>query len=412
MGIFTTPTAAPGCGAQIAASCSATPPCDPAQPSIVVGITHSQTCLILGDRLRRLRQAGFRVTLISSPGELLERTAVETGVEAIAVPIARQIRPLADCISFLRLCRLLRQIRPHLVEFSTPKAGLLGTVAAALCGVPRRVYMLRGLKLETAAGIKRGVLWAAERVASAFAHQVLCNSKSLRAEAAALKLAPPHKLHLLGAGSSNGVDVERFSPGPSPVRRRFGLTEEDLVIGFVGRLTRDKGLPELLQAFDVIAFVEPRARLLLVGWFDAAEDSLDQVHRIKIERHPLIRMTGFVPDAAEYYRAMDLMVLPSRREGFPNCVLEAQASGVPVVTTYSTGSRDAVVPEVTGLLVPPGYPEAIIEALLMLLREPERRRRMGLAARKWVKEHYATERVLDLTVEFYKSLIAKKPADH
>ena len=127
-------------------------------PSIVFGITHSQTCLVLASRLRALRSAGFLVTVVSSPGELLNRTAANEGVEQVALPISRQIAPFADLVSLIRLCRLLRKIRPDVVEFSTPKAGLLGILAAMFCGVPGRVYMLRGLRLETAAGWKRSLL--------------------------------------------------------------------------------------------------------------------------------------------------------------------------------------------------------------------------------------------------------------
>jgi glycosyltransferase involved in cell wall biosynthesis len=162
-------------------------------------------------------------------------------------------------------------------------------------------------------------------------------------------------------------------------------------------LTCDKGLPELIRAFDRILLSEPSARLLLVGWFDAAEDALDEELRTRILRHPRIHCTGFVRDTAPYYRAMDVLVLPTWREGFPNAVLEAAATGIPAVTTESTGARDSVVPEVTGLLIPPGYPEAIYEAVVKLLRDPERRRQMGQAARAWVLEHYAEDRVLGLT---------------
>lgn len=375
------------------------------RPLIVVGVTHPQTCLVLTGRLRRLREAGFRVYLVSSPGELLRRTAAAENVKAIAIPIRREIAPLADLVSFARLLRLLLRLKPDMVEFSTPKAGLLGTVAAALCGVKCRVYFLRGLKLETARGIKRHILWAAEWLAAVCAHQVLCNSGSLRREAAALRLASPRKLRLLGAGSSNGVDAGRFSPGAGGLRPRLGLLPGDFVIGFVGRLTRDKGLPELIEAFERIVQAVPAARLLLVGWFDAAEDSLDAAYRARIERHPHIRLTGFVADTAEYYRAMDLMVLPSWREGFPNAVLEAQASGIPVITTLCTGSRDAVVPEVTGLLVPPGCPEAIVEAVLALASDPQRREHMGRAARAWVLKNFATEQVLGMTVDYYLGLL-------
>jgi glycosyltransferase involved in cell wall biosynthesis len=234
---------------------------------------------------------------------------------------------------------------------------------------------------------------------------VLCNSDSLRNQALALGVAPEAKLRLLGGGSSNGVDIERFSPGPSNLRHRLGLPHDAHVVGFVGRLTRDKGLPELVEAFDAILAAKPDAHLLLVGWFDHSEDALGPDLRSRIRKHPRIHSTGFVADTAPYYRAMDVMVLPTWREGFPNVVLEAAATGIPVVTTLSTGSRDAVVPEVTGLLIPPGYPVAIREAVLQLLRNPERRCRMGEAARAWVLDHYVNGQVLGRTVLYYKSLL-------
>jgi glycosyltransferase involved in cell wall biosynthesis len=376
-------------------------------PHIVIGITSSQTCLTLTGRLRALREAGFRVTLVSSPGELLTRTAEREGVEPAAIPMRREIAPWADFVSLFRLVWLLFRLNPDMTEFSTPKAGLLGGVAATLLGVPTRIYMLRGLKVEGTSGLKRRILIGAERIASACAHVVLCNSESLRQEALALGMAPTKKLNMLGDGSSNGVNIERFSPGPSNIRERLELPQEAVVVGFVGRLTRDKGVPELIEAFDTILRTERHAHLLLMGWFDAAEDALDSEMRRRIEKHPRIHCTGYMADTAPYYRAMDVMVLPTWREGFPNVVLEAAASGIPVVTTIATGSRDSVVPEVTGLLIPPGYPAAISEAVLKLLGDPARRRRMGVAARAWVVEHYASDHVLGLITDYYKGLLSR-----
>jgi glycosyltransferase involved in cell wall biosynthesis len=366
--------------------------------------------LVLADRLRALREAGFRVTLVSGPDGILEQSAYSEGIESITIPMHRRISPLADLLSLIQLRTMLRRTKPDLAEFSTPKAGLLGNLAGWLCGVPVRVYVLRGLKLETAAGLKRSILLAGERLASRCAHVVVCNSRSLRAEALALGIAPASKLRLLGDGSSHGVDVERFLPGPSEVRNQLGIPQGVPVLGFVGRLTRDKGVPELVDAFDAILAEQPQAHLLLVGWFDAAEDALSETLCARILSHPRIHYTGYVDDTAPYYRAMDLMVLPTWREGFPNSVLEASATGIPVITTLSTGSRDAVVPEVTGLLIPPGYPEALREAILKLMRDPERSLRMGQAARAWVTEHYANHRVAGLTVAFYRSLLDSKTA--
>jgi glycosyltransferase involved in cell wall biosynthesis len=378
-------------------------------PTILVGVTHAQTCLVLGARLRALRNAGFHVLLLSSPGPLLDITAAREQVERIELPMRRSIAPLADLVSLYRLWRLIGKYRPDLVEFGTPKAGLLGTLAAWLRGVPRRVYMLRGLKLESTSGLKRRILLAAERMAARCAHVVLCNSESLRAEALALRLAPYRKLRLLGEGSSNGVDIERFSPGPSTVREQLGIPHYVPVIGFAGRLTRDKGLPELCEAFDLILCAEPSTRLLLVGWFDVAEDAVDPGLRMRILRHPQIYCTGFVPDTAPYYRAMDLLVLPTWREGFPNVVLEAAATGIPVVTTECTGARDSVLPEITGLMIPPGYPDAIYEAVMKLIRDPKRRQLMGRSARAWILEHYVESRVVGMTVDYYKGLLDARP---
>jgi len=378
-------------------------------PHMVVGITSAQTCLVLGGRLRALREAGFRITLVSSPGDLLASTAAQEGVESVAIPMQREIAPFADLLALMRLCWLLYRLKPDIAEFSTPKAGLLGSIAAMLCRVPARVYFLRGLKLETCTGIKRKILLASERLAAACCHSVLCNSDSLRDQALALGVAPASKLCLLGGGSSNGVDVDRFYPGPDGLRSVLGLPLDSHVVGFVGRLTRDKGVPELLEAFDSILAAIPNAYLLLVGWFDASEDALDDEVRARIESHPRIHRTGYVADTAPYYRAMDVMVLPTWREGFPNVILEAAATGIPVVTTLATGSRDAVVPEVTGLLIPPGYPEAIRESVLQLLSNPERRCRMGLAARAWVLDHYVNDDVLGRTAHYYMSFLKPKP---
>jgi glycosyltransferase involved in cell wall biosynthesis len=378
-----------------------------AKPRLVIGVTSDQTCLVLRGRLKALRLAGFDVTLVSAPGEALYRIADEEGVAAYPLPMRRGISLFADAFSFLGMFRMLLRLRPAITDFSTPKAGLLGNVAARALRAPNRVYTLRGLKLESTRGAKRRLLLWSERIAAGCAHVVLCNSSSLFLEARVLGIAP-EKLRMLGDGSTGGVDTVRFSPGACAVRRELDIDDGGWVLGFVGRLTRDKGIPELLAAFDEILRVEPRCWLLLVGWFDESEDALETRWRLHIARHPRIRHTGFVGNTVPYYRAMDLFVLPTHREGFPNVALEAAACGLAVITTESTGARDAVVPEVTGLLIPPGMPDAIGEAVLMLLRDSEKRRRFGETGRAWVLEKYSRERVLGLAVEFYKGLLEQK----
>jgi len=371
---------------------------------IVVGVTHSQTCMVLRGRLRALREAGFRVTLICSPGELAERLAAEEGAEYRPLSICRKIAPLRDAVAFVRMLLLLLRLRPQICEFSTPKAGLLGSVAARIVGVPTRIYMLRGLRLEASRGLERRILLACERLAAHCAQKVLCNSESLHHQALELRLAPPEKLCVLGTGSSNGVDVTHYVPGPESLRKQLRIPKKAPVIGFVGRFTYAKGIPDLLEAFERVLQTLPRAHLLLVGWFDAAEDALSPAWKQRILRHPRIHATGMASDCAPYYRAMDLLALPSWREGFPNAVLEAAASGIPTVTTLATGACDSVVEEETGLLVAPGYPSALCEAILRLLEQPVRLRRMGRAARARAIAQFSSETVLRRTVEFYQGL--------
>jgi glycosyltransferase involved in cell wall biosynthesis len=371
----------------------------------VIGITHPQACLVLRGRLAALREAGFRVVLISSPGEWATRLAAEEGASHVAIPMNRGLSPLSDLLALARLCRTLHRLQPSLTEFSTPKAGLLGSVAAWLCRVPTRIYMLRGLRLETASGLTCRVLKATEWVAAACSHTVVCNSRSLRTAAESLGIAPQSKLRLVAHGSSNGVDTDRFMPGPDRLRQWLGIPAAAPVIGYVGRLTRDKGIPELLDAFDQLLASRPDTRLLLVGWFDKSEDRLGEHHRQRIRSHPRIIHTGFVPDPAEYYRAMNMLVLPTWREGFPNVALEAAASGIPVIATETTGARDAVVRGLTGLLVPPGSPEALARAMQLLLDEPALRAGMGQAARSWVEIHFARQHVLNKTVALYAGML-------
>lgn len=281
-------------------------------------------------------------------------------------------------------------------------------MAAKLAGVPKRVYLLRGLKLEAATGLKRRILATAERVAAACSDVVLCNSESLKNRVRALDLVPARKLQVLGTGSSKGVDTVRFSPGGSDVRQRLRLPAAEPVLGYVGRLTRDKGMPELIDAFELILEECPTARLLLAGWFDQSDDALTAEMRDRIERHPRIACTGYVDDAAPYYRAMDIFVLPTRREGFPNAVLEASATGVPVITTLATGARDSVLHGVTGLLIAAGDKQAICAASLELIRDPKGRKRMGAAGRAWVSGSFEQGRVLSQLVDFYSGLISRR----
>ncbi len=193
---------------------------------------------MLRGQLRFFREAGFEVYVASSPGGGLNRVAVSDGVTAFAIPMEREMAPLRDVVSLWRLWRLMRRLRPDICHVGTPKAGLLGGLAALLAGVPRRFYTLHGLRLETTIGWKRALLTAAELISCLLAQRVICVSGSLREKAVELGVVPASKTRLIGSGSANGVDVSRFHPtalrqdGARSVRRNLGLPERASVVGF------------------------------------------------------------------------------------------------------------------------------------------------------------------------------------
>jgi glycosyltransferase involved in cell wall biosynthesis len=383
------------------------------QPRIVYVLTASLAVRFLRGQLRYLREAGFDVTVIASWGEELATIPEAEGVRAISVPFSRGISLRKDLMSLWHLWRVMRRIRPTITSVGTPKAGLLGGLVAFFAGVPCRLYTLRGLRLQTVTGMRRRVLLFAERLACLSAHRIICVSNSLRQEAVALGLADSQKTVVLGSGSSNGVDVSRFDLDQAErqkaveLRSKLGIPPDAPVVGFVGRFTRDKGIDELLQAFSLLRERLPELRVLLVGDVEKGDlPSLDVLQKVKTD--PNIVCPGFVADPALYYQIMDVLALPTRREGFPNAVLEANASGKPAVVTNATGAVDSVIDGVTGFIVPVGDSVALANALAKLLYDPCLAKSMGQTARDRAAAEFRQETIwAGMLGECRRLLVAK-----
>ncbi len=278
--------------------------------------------------------------------------------------------------------------------------------------VPVVVYGLRGLPYVTARGLKRLLLCGSETLACRLAHRVLANSQANRHQAIAMGFCPQDHIYVLASGSSNGVDAKgRFNPQRLPpgtreeIRGKYNIPSDCLVLGYVGRIVRDKGIVELEEAWQLLREEFPSLYLILIGRLEPQDPVSPQVlERLKAD--PRVRFTGMVSDPALFYAAMDIFTLPTYREGFPNTPLEAAAMQLPVVATKIDGCTEAVADGVTGLLVPPGDAQALAAAIRQLLLDADQRRLMGKAGRRRVLREFRPERIWQALYENYMELLS------
>jgi len=368
--------------------------------SRLVNVVNSSIAVgFLQGQLQYFQDRGFDVTVLCPERRKGEwEVAQPQSVPIIDVPMDREIAPPRDLVSLWRLWRIMRTIRPAVTNVGTPKAGLLGGFAAWLNRVPCRFYTLHGLRFETSRGIRRRLLIYAERLACRFAHRVVCVSQSVREKAIAFGLTNLDRTVVFGSGSCNGVDASRFTATPERMSRaavlryQFGIPAQAPVLLFVGRLTSDKGIPELVRAFLKLGNQFPDLHLLLAGCFED-EDPLPIDTRKCLETHPRVVFAGPVQDIATYYAIADVVVLPSHREGLPTVILEAQAAGKPVVGASVTGIVDVVVDGETGLLFPVGDVPALIETLARLITDKTLASKLGRAGQDQVKRNFQQEQV-------------------
>ena len=263
-------------------------------------------------------------------------------------------------------------------------------IAGKITRVKQRIYFRHGLVYETSHGIKRQILMAVDRIASLCATRIVCVSPSVLRRSIEDRLASASKQLILGKGTCNGVDTTNiFNPKNISIdklytlQHKYNICEGDFVIGYSGRLVRDKGIIELVQAFDLLKNAD-NCKLLLVGMFEE-RDSLPEDIKQRIVNDPRIIYTGFINGGMEYfYSMMNVYVLPSYREGFPTGVLEAQAMGKPVITTLVTGCCDAIMEGVTGL-----FTTRTPENLAQKIDDIRLRHKIdGYKGRKWVQENF------------------------
>lgn len=339
----------------------------------------------------------YDVVAVTSPGEELDEIAERERVRCVPVMMHREIAPMADLRSLGQLIRVFRQERPDAVHSYTPKAGLLCMMAAKIARVPVRIHTFTGLVWPTATGVKRRIIRMTDRLTCACSTHIIAEGQGVRSDLiqGGITRKP---VEVLGYGNVRGIDLEYWQPA-----KRETHDTSSLHFIFVGRLVPDKGINELVWAFQQVLAKYPASTLTLVGWYEG-ETPLSPETRQAIDSTPAIRYVGRQDDVRSYYQNADCLVFPSYREGFPNVVLEAGAMGLPAIVTDINGSREIIRQGENGLIVPPRDAGQLLQAMLYMAENPNERKGMAEAARPLIANRFEQKYVRKCQKDYYKRI--------
>ena len=347
----------------------------------------------------------LRVFANTTESTLLQQRGVDVPIGF--VPIVRSIAPWSDIRALWVLYWQFKNNPPLAVHAITPKAGLLGMLAAWLARVPVRVHSFTGQVWVTQTGFMRWLLKAADKLIAQMSTDVLVDSPSQQDFLIAQGVVTSERCSVLGHGSIRGVDTERFSPNQSirkVVRDELGTSSDAIVCLYLGRLNRDKGVLDLANAFAQLADDYPKANLWIVGPDEG--DYFQQMQVILGKASSQVKRVGFTPTPERFMQAADLFCLPSYREGFGSSVIEAAACGVPALASRIYGLTDAVVEGQTGWMHNAGDVQDLAEKLDYLLAAPAELASKGEAAREYVENYFAEEIVTDAMLQFYQKRLS------
>lgn len=355
--------------------------------------TSGISCGLVKDLPLFMRNRGVEVLFAAAAAPQLAEHASRTGTRVYEIPMNRAITPLSDLIGAARLWVLLRHLRPDIVTTHTPKASLLAAIAAFALRIPV-LHVVHGLPHLSRGGLEGWLVREAERVSCRLARRVICVSPSIREVLVRQKLCPSEKTMVLGAGTFAGIDADlHFNPERLPagtrerVRNEYGIANGALVVGYCGRVVKDKGIRELAVAWEGLRRRYSELYLLIVGPFEQQDPVPPDTLQI-LRYDSRIVTTHAVRDPTPFYAAMDLLVLPSYREGFGMVAAEANAMELPVVATDIPGCVDAIEDGQTGTLIPPRDSAALEEAVARYLDNPTLRVVQGRKGRARVLQHF------------------------
>ena len=346
----------------------------------------------------------------SDESNRLYRVEEKEGIRTIAVNMTRKITPFKDLKAVYQLYRIIKREKPFVVHTHTPKAGTLGMLAAKLAGVSNRLHTIAGLPLLEATGNKRRLLNLVEKFTYNCATLILPNSLGMKQIILEEGFCKDAKLKVLGNGSSNGIDVVHYSndnvnkEDAEALRRELDISSDTTVFLFIGRVVKDKGINELVEAFDNLSATDPKAKLIIVGPRENHLDPLDEKTELTIKTNKNIHAVGEKNDIRPYVFISDILAFPSYREGFPNVVLQANCMEKPCIVTDINGSNEIITHNFNGLIVPPKDTEALKEAMAFLLNNADKTEELARNSRNNIVNKYKREVIWNEMLQLYKSL--------
>ena len=371
--------------------------------------------VLLKGQLRFMASNGFDVKGVSSEGEELREVHENEGIAVEAITMSRKITPFQDLKSLWEMWNFLRKEKPQIVHTHTPKAGIIGMLAARLAGVPHRLHTVAGLPLMEATGTKRKILNFVEKLTYSSATRVYPNSKGLYDFILQNNFTQSNKLKIIANGSSNGIDTAFFSPDQVTEIERVTLIEklniqpDDFVFVFVGRIVSDKGINELIKAFSELQAAENNEpagiKLLLVGGLENDLDPLNPETLAEINQNKDIISVGFQQDVRSFFAIADALVFPSYREGFPNVVMQAGAMGLPSIVSDINGCNEIIIEGENGLIIPSKNVEKLKEKMLTLAKDKNLYTKLKGNSRRMIENRYEQSVVWNALLEEYEGLL-------
>ncbi len=369
---------------------------------------------LLFNQMRYMNEHGFEVIMVSSEGKEWPDLLANERCEHRIVHMTRKITPFSDLRSLWRLYRLFRKEKPDIVHSHTPKAGLLAMLAAKMARVKIRIHTIAGLRFMTAKGTTRRILVFMEKLTAKAAQHVWPNSYSLMNYILQHKLVKPGKMQVIGHGSSNGVDLNRYSVAalkPEKLKEIKQLLRYDESLCYLlnmGRIVKDKGIDEVMKCFSIVSKADPTLRLIVLGAFEDDLDPISDEARAILETHPAIIHIDW-SDHVEYFMHLShLMVHASYREGFPNTLLQAGAMNCPIVCSAIEGSVDVVSHKETGLLFESRNAGDLLEKLQYALAQPGEMKQYATNLRKKIEQYFTQQYLYGCLEEKYLDLLNKK----